>query len=62
MTREQVIEKIKWMGQDVIDRAEGLVGDIDHVAFMEIRLKLGPDGFPTIEAKRILHPRLRKEK
>ena len=62
MTREQVIEKIKWMGQDVIDRAEDLVGDIDHVAFIGIRLELGPDGFPTIEAKRILHPRLRKEK
>lgn len=62
MTQEEVVEKIRGLGLEVAERADDLVGDIDHVAFMEIRLKLGPDGFPTIEAKRILHPRLRKEK
>jgi hypothetical protein len=62
MTREEVVEKVKLLGQEVIDRADDLVGDIDWMYGLKIILEVDVYGRPTIEARRYMHPRLRKEK
>ena len=61
MTHEEVVERVKTLGQEVIDRADDLVGDIDWMYGIKITLEVDVFGRPTIEARRYLHPRLRRE-
>ena len=61
MTREEVVEKVKLLGQEVIDRADDLVGDINWMYGIKIILEVDVHGRPTLEARRYLHPRLRRE-
>lgn len=62
MTREDVVEKVKLLGQEVIDRADDLVGDIDTAYHLKIVLKVDVWGIPTLEVRRYMYPRLKKEK
>jgi len=57
MTREEVVEKVRLLGHEVIDRADDLVGDIDKVYDLEIILELDVQGVPNIEARRHMYPR-----
>ena len=61
MTQEEVVERVKTLGQEVIDRADDLVGDINWMYGIKIILEVDVSGIPTIEARRYLHPRLRRE-
>ena len=49
---EVLVEKVKALGQDVIDRAEELVGSGDLISDFDIWLRFPRDGFPTIELAR----------
>ncbi len=61
MTQAEVVEKVKTLGQEVIDRADDIVGDIDWMYDLKIILKVDVYGIPTLEARRYMHPRLRRE-
>ena len=61
MTHEEVVERVKTLGQEVIDRADDLVGDIEWMYGIKITLEVDVYGIPTLEARRYLHPRLRRE-
>lgn len=49
---ERLIEQVKALGQDVIDRAEDLVGSEGLITDFDIRLRFPIDDFPTIEVTR----------
>ena len=49
---ERLIEQVKALGQDVIDRAEDLVGSSDLITDFDIWLRFSRDDFPTIEVTR----------
>lgn len=49
---ERLIEQVKALGQDVIDRAEDLVGNADLITDFDIWLRFPIDDFPTIEVTR----------
>lgn len=49
---ERLVEQVKALGQDVIDRAEDLVGSGDLITDFDIRLRFPADMFPTIEVTR----------
>ncbi len=50
---ERLVEQVKALGQDVIDRAEDLVGSGDLITDFDIWLRFPQDGgFPTIEVTR----------
>lgn len=49
---ERLIEQVKALGQDVIDRAEDLVGSGDLITDFDIWLRFPLDSFPTIEVTR----------
>ena len=49
---EILIEQVKALGQDIIDRAEDLVGSGDLITDFDIWLRFPKDGFPTIEITR----------
>ena len=61
MTQEELVKAVKTLGQEVIDRAEDLVGDIDWMYGLKIILEVDVYGRPTLEVRRYLHPRLRRE-
>lgn len=61
MTQEEVVERVKSLGQEVIDRADDLVGDIDWMYDLKIILEVDVYGRPTLEARRYMHHRLRRE-
>ena len=50
--REQLIELVKASGQEVIDRAEDLVGDGELMTEFTIQLLFPQDGVPTISTTR----------
>ena len=51
--KERLIEQVKALGQEVIDRAEDLVGDGDLIADFDIWLRFPQNAsYPTIEVKR----------
>ena len=52
--KERLVEQVKALGQEVVDRAEDLVGDGDLITDFDIRLRISADGslFPTIEVSR----------
>ena len=50
---ERLVEQIKALGQEVIDRAEDLVGEGDLITDFDIWLRFPQDmSFPTIEVTR----------
>lgn len=49
---ERLIEQVKALGQEVIDRAEDLVGSGDLITDFDIWLRFPQDSFPTIEVTR----------
>lgn len=49
---ERLIEQVKAIGQDVIDRAEDLVGSADLITDFDIWLRFSRDDIPTIEVTR----------
>lgn len=50
---ERLVEQIKALGQEVIDRAEDLVGDGDLISDFDIWLRIQQDiSAPTIEVTR----------
>jgi hypothetical protein len=49
---ERLIEQVKALGQDVIDRAEDLVGSGDLITDFDIWLRFSKDDFPAIEVTR----------
>ena len=50
---ERLIEQVKALGQEVIDRAEDLVGEGDLITDFDIWLRFPQDmSFPTIEVTR----------
>lgn len=50
---ERLIEQVKALGQEVIDRAEDLVGEGDLITDFDIWLQFPQDrSFPTIEVTR----------
>ena len=50
--RQKLIEMVKAAGQDVIDRAEDLVGNGDLICDFDIWLRFPQNGIPTIELTR----------
>lgn len=50
--RQELIEMVKAAGQDVINRAEDLVGNGDLICDFDIRLRFPQNGLPTIELTR----------
>ena len=46
--RQKLIDMVKAAGQDVIDRAEDLVGNGDLICDFDIWLRFPQDGVPTI--------------
>ena len=50
--RQKLIEMVKAAGQDVIDRAEDLVGNGGLICDFDIWLRFPQDGVPTIELTR----------
>lgn len=50
--RQKLIELVKAAGQDVIDRAEDLVGNGDLICDFDIWLRFPKNGVPTIELTR----------
>lgn len=50
--REKLIELVKASGQEVIDRAEDLVGDGDMITDFDIWLRFKDGDVPTIELTR----------
>lgn len=61
MTHKEVVERVKTLGQEVIDRAEDLVGNTNWMYGIKITLEVDAFGIPTIEARRYMYPRLRRE-
>ena len=61
MTQEELVKAVKTLGQEVIDRAEDLTGNIDMMYGLKIILEVDVYGRPTLEARRYMHPRLRRE-
>lgn len=49
---ERLIEQVKALGQELIDRAEDLVGTGDLMSGFDIWLRFPADMFPTIEVTR----------
>lgn len=49
---ERLIEQVKALGQEVIDRAEDLVGSGGLITDFDIWLRFPIDDFPTIEVTR----------
>ena len=47
--KEKLIEQVKMLGQEVIDRAEDIVGDNDFRYSLEIRLIFSHEEPPEIE-------------
>lgn len=47
--RKQLVELVKASGQEVIDRAEDLVGEGDALSEFDIWLRFPSDSIPTIE-------------
>lgn len=52
MNREKLIELVKASGQEVIDRAEDLVGDGDLITDFDIWLRFPAGECPTVEVTR----------
>ena len=52
MNYDKLIELVKASGQEVIDRAEDLVGKGDMITDFDIWLRFPVDGVPTIEVTR----------
>lgn len=50
--RQKLIALVKAAGQDVIDRAEDLVGNGDLICDFDIWLRFPQNGVPTIELTR----------
>lgn len=50
--KERLIELVKAAGQEVIDRAEDLVGDGDLITDFDIWLRFPSDECPTVEVTR----------
>lgn len=53
-TKEQLVEIVKSLGQEVIDRAEDLVGEGDMLTDIDIwlRVPIPMDEIPTVEVTR----------
>lgn len=47
--RKKLIEMVKELGQEVIDRAEELVGDTELLSEFDIWLRFPSDGYSTLE-------------
>ena len=52
MKREKLIELVKASGQEIIDRAEDLVGDGDLITDFDIWLRFPSSECPTVEVTR----------
>ena len=50
--RLYLIELVKAMGQEVINRAEQIVGDGDLITDLSLWLRFPQDSFPTMEINR----------
>lgn len=50
--RKQLIKLVKASGQEIIDRAEDLVGNGDLISDFNIWIRFPMDGHPTIEVSR----------
>lgn len=50
--RKQLVELVKASGQEVIDRAEDLVGEGDALSEFDIWLRFPSDSIPTIEVSK----------
>jgi len=47
-----LVELVKAMGQEVINRAEQIVGDGDLITDLSLWLRFPQDGYPTMEINR----------
>lgn len=52
MQNEKLVKMVKLLGQEVIDRAEDLVGDGDMISDFDIWLRFPTDENPEIEVTR----------
>lgn len=50
--KKHLVEMVKATGQEVIDRAEDLVGSGDLISDFDIWLRFPQDNYPTIEVTR----------
>ena len=50
--RKQLVELVKASGQEVIDRAEDLVGEGDALSEFDIWLRFPSDSIPTIDVSK----------
>lgn len=50
--RLYLIELVKVMGQEVINRAEQIVGDGDLITDLSLWIRFPQDGYPTLEINR----------
>lgn len=49
MRKEKLIEQVKMLGQEIIDRAEAIVGEDDFRRSLDVRLIFSHEGPPEIE-------------
>ena len=47
-TREELIQQVKDIGQTIIDRAEDILGNIDHATNVRITAEINYKHIPTI--------------
>jgi len=52
MTRDEILKQIRFMGYDVVDHAEDILGDGEYARNIEIVLRLDNECVPTITVKR----------
>lgn len=50
--KNYLVELVKAMGQEVIDRAEEIVGDGDLITDLSLWLRFPQDTYPTLEINR----------
>ena len=50
--RRKLVGKVKAMGQEVINRADDIVGECDRVCSLGVSFTFLPNSVPTLEVKR----------
>ena len=50
------MQQLKLIGQEIIDRAEDLIGDNSFVTGYEITIRMMPQAVPEIELKKSIFP------
>lgn len=52
MDRENLIDLVRAAGQEIIDRAEDMVGTGDYISDLNLWVRFPPNEMPTVEVQR----------